>query len=48
MDKNKKKLKNILTEIMIWIGESVDLESDEEIEKLNGLLNEGYRLIDNL
>jgi hypothetical protein len=51
MDESKKRLKNILADMAIWAGENIDfesLESDEEIEYINGLIQEGYRLIDDL
>lgn len=51
MNENKKRLKNILADMAIWAGENIDLESlenDEEIEYFNGLIQKGYRLIDDL
>ena len=50
-DEDKKRLKNIIADMAIWAGENIDwesLESDVEIEHFSGLIQEGYRLIDNL
>jgi hypothetical protein len=48
---DKKRLKNIIADMANWAGENIDwenLESDEEIEYFSGLIQEGYRLIDDL